>query len=1594
MAMANSDPALSARLGAYHEAFWWMDPGAKWSLAKAGIDPTDPSAQAAAHAAAHIEMNGGLGFAPIGSPVTKPSSPPDVSSILAGLEQQPRYTPATPAGQYAAPSSGPLRQLFTDDAWNQLDPTAQQAINNLQVTKLAPGEQYANQGLSPSDLAKLTESDTKQTPFQLQGWTQLTPAVRDQIAPVLAKAIGADQRFGASPNYVGANAYFDIERGVLSSGGQTGFGAALERNSGQLGILEPLAPIMRPAFMVSSAPFQELTGQFRNVYELATQHDNPNWAQSQSDLGIAAGDLLGGRKVDVGSGIFVDPNSEVGKERQRRLLERGTIDGHGITPGRTLASAANWATGHHVFEPGSKPYALLSGLTDAAFAIKADPSIKAMKFGAEVRAGSKLIGAEGSVQAAVRAYHATGEVTPALKAFSDAGGLTGIRPTISKDAAEHWLTAPSQLPTLEALDNAPSAYAVYRALGRQGSPDLAVRIFDNQDGPAGVANILRDELGTTIRDKFNANDVLKAKTSTPSRWVSMMPDHSVDASNLQANVRALERVGSLVKAPDAQLGQWFDAMARTTLPEQRLSVWEQAMDDTAERLVGKGVPLERAKTLTRLWQESQSVDRVYAVRAVGEGAGGFDQQLVLDGLPAVTTDNKPAMLAQTLDGQIPLPDWRALRKSLSVARPFLENTSVQGAEHLLSRAQGTVWKALQISTVKTMIKVLGDEQLAISARGYNSLLNHPIDALSIILATPLSELPEDANFISRLQAVTAKKVRWAAEQIPGVEPRLTSTVTGHNFETLHEVQQVATHGFDAMTDDLGVLNARDWKVLHRLPGTNDTEFLKAHGRHFAQYAASPETSAFARADTLAQAQEWYWDGPLQQLRLRLAKIGKEGRPELLTREGSDAYVAKSLGQMNAVTNGNPELMDAIGSGELKGTRIWTGARDGTPTVNKSFLDKLKNYREDFPIATPQQKQIYSADLARRQVADGIFGRAIHTLLGTPSAILSKSPLFRQAYWERIVDNAPFMSAEAQNATLKAAGEANVGGKLIDELIGAVKTGNGDLSLQQADDIAKGHGLDMVRRTTHEFSQRSQAFDMLRLLTPFGEVWRKTIQRWANIVNENPQVVRRLQQGLDAARSPDLGAFMGNPAGQGFFHTDANGEEVFSIPGSEWATQALTGVPVPLVGNVKGLSLGTEFFPALGPVASIPVAYTMQKLHLQNTDLGPLGTLGEVLFPYGPPKEISDAWNYAPSWMKNAFGRNRATSPDSVRTFNNSIIDYIRYGVSTGEYDTGTPEGIQHAVEDATDKAHKLSWIRGATQFFVPGAPAPQMLVRDKSGKLLDAALLVQDYKKLQDADPNTAGQKFLDQYGPGIFQSMTSKSYAYVFGIPTSADSAKWVDDHASIKRDLPHIFGYFAPPSDPNQFDYEVYKSQLEPGGGRAALSPEQWSKLGNARLAALQYGHLRDKVDAANGGKPADAGQRAWLAMKKQELIDRYPGYADSLYGGSGLPSRPDAKLLALEAEKAANDPTVQSTDAGKGLSTYLNLQAKVDEQWVAQGFAAGSWQMANGEWAIQLRTWLRGKGVSIQGQHPQFGPLFEDVFDRAMKVDTDPNNLTPGG
>lgn len=1591
------DPSLPARLDGYQKRYWWMDPSAKWSMSKAGIDPTDPTAQLAATSAASVEADSGFGFRDFGSPVLKPSVAPDVTSILHGLDSKLTASVATPdPAQYAAQPS--MLAQINPDGWAKLQPNEQAELSKVTLSSADKGQYLTGYDAQTGVTAKAGSvrdswNDPSVQVYKVDGFEKLSPFWQQKIGELLTKAVDPEagsfgqQRQGFT-NYQGRGVSF--ENGTLITGGKSisdWFQA--NKGAGTFDVLAPLAPVLRPANVVAAAPFQELVGEFRNLYALA-HGKTPNFLESQSDLGVAIGQSgFNPSDWDIGNGLFVDPAGSVEQERQRRIEQRGLINGHGITVGRALASfLPDSIAGVHVFEPGSKPYALLSGLVDAAVAIKADPTAKALKESNAIRELDKnLAYSQSSVLEAGRAVKA-GE-NP-LSAFEQAGGIRGIRPTLDPEAGRVWLDSPHQLPVLEKFAAEKDPYNIWRALNRKGDPALAARIADADTAPD-VANVLRDELGVTIREKFGANDLPTSGYESPSRWVANMPSASVRSDSLAANALEVERAASLLKAPEAKLHEWFDQMARTTDEFERLGVWEKIADDTAERLVGKGVALDRARKLTRLASEEELVDKVYSQDRISKGLGMFDEQAVVDG-KVIVTRSSPHILAQHLDGQIPLMEWRELRRALSPLRPILENKALQGTEHLVLTAQNKVWKAVQIATVKTMIKVVADDQAKMVALGYDALPNHPIRALSMILASPLSELPSDAGFIARMQHAAAGKLRGVVGAIPGVEPRVLTTGLGEDFGDVWEIQQAAAHGANHMAEDpLGMIAANNWQEVHKT-ADNLPQFTNAWARDVAQYASSPDVRGLVRAGSLQEAQDWWWDGPGKMLREKLAKAGPNGHPELLEREGADRWADLTLQQVNAKTNGNPNLLNAIATGKLDGAPIWMATEDGSMRVAQAYVDKMGTYLDDAPLVSRSPKMLFSFDKAQRQILDRMTHRALQTLLGTPSAVLSKSPLFRQKYWEELTDTAPFMTGEAQSEVLRvAANEANLPRNMLNDLAEAIEKGNakrtpfsGTVSLEQADTMAKGRALDLVEFLTDEATSRSQLFDALRILSPFGEVWRKTIRRWGSIINQQPQVVRRVAQGWEALHGQDLGAFFGAPAGQGFFHKDQYGTEVFSVPGTEWANAAIGIGHVPLVGSVQGLSIGTDIFPGLGPVASLPVAWSLEKIH------APLD-VQQVLFPFGKPKQWNDLVNYTPTWFQRALGQNRETSPDSVRTFNNTVIDLVRLGVTEGDYDLSTAEGIQHAIEDATGKAQNLNFVRAAAQFFIPGSPSPQMLLKDKTGRYIDASVVIGKYRELQDENPQTAGQRFLEMYGPDVFAVATSKTMANAMHLPTSPDSAAWVDAHPELRRDMPHVYGFFAPPSDPDNFDYDIYLRQLR-NGERVALTPEQWAKASNARSAALEYGALRDRIEKLSGGK-LTAALYTLLAAKKQELMGRYPGYADSLYGGTGLPGRPEAPLLIGELQKAVNDPTVKDTDAGRGLVAYMQTRDRIDKAWVAAGYKTGTWAQNQSPSALALRSMLRQYGTQVANDHPQFGPLFEDVFLREMRDDTNPNTLGGG-
>ncbi len=117
----------------------------------------------------------------------------------------------------------------------------------------------------------------------------------------------------------------------------------------------------------------------------------------------------------------------------------------------------------------------------------------------------------------------------------------------------------------------------------------------------------------------------------------------------------------------------------------------------------------------------------------------------------------------------------------------------------------------------------------------------------------------------------------------------------------------------------------------------------------------------------------------------------------------------------------------------------------------------------------------------------------------------------------------FMAPEAQQQLLVGAREAKLKGSYLSRLEKKAKP-NGTLTLDEADLVAKTDALEFTKDLFYDLSDRSQFFDVTRLLFPFGEAFqgqREEVKKYSELVARNPVLPYRLGQGIQGGRNGDL-----------------------------------------------------------------------------------------------------------------------------------------------------------------------------------------------------------------------------------------------------------------------------------------------------------------------------------------------------------------------------------------------------------------------------------------------------------------------------------------
>lgn len=1291
--------------------------------------------------------------------------------------------------------------------------------------------------------------------------------------------------------------------------------------------LSPMSFITRPAAMAMDMPAQELQGQFRNVIA-ATSGKPVNWTESQSDMGIMLGASMKGQTLDPGSGYFINPDSEIARIRREREAKRGHIGRHNITLGRWLADT--------VTEPDTAPFNVLSGTVDAGVQV-ADPTTWAL-------------GKAGSIRKARSLFEAA-------DAASEAAGLIpGLRRAIHGPTAAQWLNSDAGIKSLESLAGETSPARIWAAMGRRTDPALAARLADAPD-TASVSSILEEFLGPHIRTPAELEAAGKSLASgvspldspasrlnprhSRSRLWEWMPGPSLDTSDPRQFATHLERHMVNAKVPTPLIEEVLNDVARAETSNGLFEAATKAMAHEQGVLVQSGVTPENARTLTTLFRDNYQSTVDDLTEEIGDDSPVWTEMFVGGELTEIPS---PHLSLEHVGRYIPLPEPRRIRRLTSnPAFRFLTTTKSPTAfgqnrfpVAMVDFLQQEVWKtSTLIGRFPAWIsRVVGESQIRIATANLDGLFRHPIDFFAIALGKKLSKDPMamDWEDIDEFRGtLTSANGGWI--QRPGASRSSRPVIIPKKPEFQSQFR-------DAWADELS--------LLHHDP-----------------------VSKMVLKNGLEETERWLM---VSDEGKRILKGLREARPgSLVDAAAVQEYLRSVSRRITLHTGGDTALIDAVKTGQLDGIPLQTLTNRTNPKFAKALESRLD--------VAPAKMKGQEWDIRRAGVAfperwqrgvDWMFANT----MGRADNFMDRAPVMKQFTWGSAMELLPFADPAAQVRILRNARAANLPRRMMKGLEKAAQRNTPDgLNAEELTMLARGYGADKTKKLLYDLAERGQLADAARIVAPFANAYQEIFGAWSKLLNEMggpgtvgkalgaAKVLRRTQQIVEGARGEDFGSTMGAPAGEGFFHKDEFGQEVFVIPGSQWLTQSLTGVPVPLTGSVQGLNMVGSIIPGIGPAAAIPTAWIIQ-------DKPQLNGLHDLLIPYGAPGErqkgdMANLLNYAPPWTRRMFDSLTGGGYDQ-RLWANTQKDAMAYLFSTGEYDISTREGLNELTQDAKDAAKDLYRVRAGVQFFSPTTPSFRFLIEDKTGSLLAMSVAVEDYYNLQEANYETASQTFMDLYGEDAILAVIPKSGATTYGLPRNLEQRNFVLNNPELKKNFPSTYGLFLPQTD--DFDYEVYLQNFI-SGDREDLSVDQWIALGNSMRGDMLFQRYKEQI-----GTRTDKPARDWLAEVRRRIMETFPS------GPTGLPEKPDTDQMIMEMYQALDNPAAAATDAGQGMALYFGYR----DQALAAAEGLGRRSFNQSDDTQYLREWLNEVAEKVIEKHPDFQYAWDIVLSREARLE----------
>ncbi|MFH2072369.1 MAG: hypothetical protein ABIJ75_05900 [Actinomycetota bacterium] len=1003
-------------------------------------------------------------------------------------------------------------------------------------------------------------------------------------------------------------------------------------------------------------------------------------------------------------------------------------------------------------------------------------------------------------------------------------------------------------------------------------------------------------------------------------------------------------------------------------------------------------------------------------------------------------------------------------------------------KYLVDPYMQNFWKPMTLLRVAWPARVIGEEAIRIGAAGLDSIFTHPVSALAWMIHNP------DRNAVTRLLSAGGKHQRGRVgvmiEKYPGIDPlrtNLADVALHQGLDYQAALSKRMGKFFTGMWGDTATQNA--WRRVTK----GERQFTGAWFREMYQLVDEPLAQQVAR--NLDDAKAWLRTAEGEAYRRRLATSGTDRFADDIMNNPAvwDLQADSVYARLHMKTGGKADLQfDTIGDGtgwarvspadlpKEFGDAIESGAwgrvrYDFTDPVtfragdahlvnmvaSGRFTDSAGKVHDLADLTDISRKHVVS-ELGRdrwqqiapqyvkgavEEIGTGIGGagekwkeiidRMFTVFMSKPTNTLSRSPAFKQFYWQRAEELLPFVDDVTRRQILAAARKANLQrpvlkriGDKINQLAGRPPAAAaGGVSLEEVDNLAKAFGLDSTKQLLYDTSRRNQITDMVHNMMPFGEAWLEIVSTWSRLLVENPNLWRRGQQIIEGARESNP---LDIKSKDGFFSTDPeSGEEMFNYPsglglafGSTMAAMSIVGIPdvvnligdpaarelmagsgragLKLQGRVAGLNIVSgSVIPGFGPVMQIPASHMLASTRFD--------AIRGLILPFGEQKLTtlgSVVDNALPSWLKRFTSGLGFASPEQKRILAGTTVDVYRTLVIQGA-DVSDVEKQNEVMKRATSIANSLTVIRGAAQMGLPTGPefkfylvpeADRQKIGDAEADLIEGRVwlyqtLASEYREKLfdqfDGDDVATFDWFQAAFGvddPTLFATAKSKQVA---ARSTTIEGDRWGRDNPQLFEVAPYT-AYYAHPDDPtgDEFDYNAYLRSVQEGA-RVGLSPEQWEMERNDLLGRIRYERARREADEMFGPATTENKVRVLQAVRLFLMREHY-GYR---VPNPGAPETPSVTQMMMELETIwPNHPELAGSGTGRALAEYMEARQLVKNKGVELGLGLDGWK--NADRALALREFLCRKAQALIDTpgYADFAHLWQLVLSHEFDDDTE--------